>query len=63
MHIDDTTTKEQLQECILFEEDPSLYAMIDEPRFLNDGYTREELLQIVSDWIEAGDECPVVPNL
>ena len=47
---------EQLQEEILFNNN-GLYEMFDEQRFLNNDYTLEELIEITSNWVIAGDEC------
>ena len=47
---------EQLQEEILFNND-GLYEMFNEQKFLNNDYTLEELIEITSNWVIAGDEC------
>lgn len=53
--IDQNTSREDLQIAILNER--ALYAMVDEAKFLNDGYSSEELYEIIGAWVEAGDEC------
>lgn len=52
--ISETTSREDLQCAILSEND--LYRQFDETKFLDDGYTTEELRAAVIAWIEAGDE-------
>ena len=52
--ISEATSREELQCAILNESD--LYKQFDEPTFLNDGYTTEELRNAVIAWIMAGDE-------
>jgi hypothetical protein len=53
--IDQNTSREDLQIAILNER--ALYSMVNEAKFLNDEYSDDELLTIIRDWIEAGDEC------
>jgi hypothetical protein len=50
-----TATREELETAACCE--PGLYEMFDEQRLLNEGYTVEELREIIGQWIEAGDEC------
>jgi hypothetical protein len=55
MFIDANTSREDLQVAIINED--ALYRRFDEKRFLNDGYTTEELLASIQAWIAEGDEC------
>ena len=55
MFIDENTSRADLEGIIVSE--PGLYAQFNETRLLNDGYTTQEMLQIIQAWIEAGDEC------
>ena len=52
----DNMTNEQLQTEIICNED-GLYECFNEVRFLADGYTIEELLEIATEWIKDNDEC------
>lgn len=54
--IDQNTSREELETLIVCGE-KSLYNMFDEKRLLNGGYTTEQLRNIVTTWIEIGDEC------
>jgi hypothetical protein len=53
--LDENTSREDLQ-CVIIN-DGELYATVDEAKFLADGYATPELLAIVREFIEAGDEC------
>lgn len=53
--IDQNTSREDLQIAIL--NDRSLYAMVNEAKFLNDEYSNDELWAFIRKWIEEGDEC------
>ena len=35
----------------------TLFAMVNEDRFLADGYSDDELRAIITAWVAAGDEC------
>lgn len=54
--ITENTTRNELEEIIVCGE-KSLYNQFDEQRFLNGGYTTEELRTTVIAWIASGDEC------
>lgn len=43
-------------EVLIISED-TLYAMFDEARLLDGGYSMDEMIEIVTKWIEDGDEC------
>jgi len=49
-----TATLEELQNEILFNDD--LYKEIEEKRFLNNEYTKDELIEIVTNWVIKEDE-------
>jgi len=53
--IDGNTVRTELEAVIIG--DDQLYRTFDEARLLNDGYTTEEMREIVVAWISAGDEC------
>lgn len=55
LFIDEKTPREDLEFAII--ENDDLYQSINEQRFLNNGYTTEELREIITKWIEEGDEC------
>lgn len=40
-----------------FINEPSLWAMIDEARFLAEGYSDDEMRVIITEWVTAGNEC------
>jgi hypothetical protein len=48
-------TREELENEILFNND-GLYEQFDEKRLLNHEYTREELIEITTNWIIEGNE-------
>lgn len=50
-----TMTRPEL-ECLIIGE-PTLYATLDESRFLDAGYSDDELRAAVTAWVSAGDEC------
>ena len=53
--IDESASRTELEGVIVG--DGALYAQFNETRLLNDGYTTDEMRQIVMAWIAAGDEC------
>lgn len=53
--IDETTSRQDLQLAILSDND--LYSQVDEKKFLDDGYSTEELYGIIGRWVQEGDEC------
>lgn len=46
---------EELQNAVLFEDDMSLYEMFEEKKFLDKGYTEDELRTTILTWITS---CP-----
>lgn len=50
-----TATKTELETEICCNSE--LYGLVDEQKLLSEQYTLEELREIISAWIEAGDEC------
>lgn len=54
LFIDHNTSRTDLEVAIL--SDNSLYAMVNEQKFLDAKYSDEELRDIITDWIEAGNE-------
>lgn len=61
MHIDETTSREDLEFAII--ENDDLYRSLDEQRFLDGGYTTEELREAVTAWIAADDGVRILLNL
>ena len=58
LFIDENTSRADLEAAIV--NDANLYAQFNEKRLLADGYSTEELRQIIEAWILAGDECAVL---
>lgn len=50
----DDMTRDELEAAIICERE--LYNQFDEQKFLDQGYTHQELLDIARAWIEAGSE-------
>jgi hypothetical protein len=54
----DTISKTELETLILCEEDlKDFYSTLDEQKFLWEKYTKEELGELLLNWMEANDEC------
>lgn len=55
MFIDENTPRADLEAVIVNE--AAIYARFDEARLLNGEYTNAEYREVITAWIEEGDEC------
>lgn len=52
-----TITKQDLESEIICNSDLNdFYKTLDEQRFLNEGYSREELVNLLENWLEVNSE-------